>query len=318
MEILSDTTPIYHTFGMNIDSAIPFLDMPQMAGTPDVVIRYGQVPEEIPNAKIKGVRYQAGPGEFLLKVDNVAKYYVSNGSSILVEKEPKAADEEVLLFLMGSAMGALLYQRKILPLHSGAIEVDREAVLFMGRSSIGKSTLAAGFQKRGYQLLADDVCAVTADGKEGAKVIPGFPQLKLWDDALKKLGTKKTGLRRVRLDHDFKKYFVAFDHACPSPRPVRSVFVLNDTNTDRFEVQELKGMDRIEPIINHTYRIRFLEGIGGKKSHFQQCSRLADSEVLVDHGRDYMAGFVSQIRQHMVTGVSDQPSGGSNRTCPNQ
>lgn len=44
----------------------------------------------------------------------------------------------------------------------------------------------------------------------------------------------------------------------------------------RFEVSELKGMERIKPIINHTYRPGFLEGLGGKQAHFRQCSNLAD------------------------------------------
>ncbi len=133
----------------------------------------------------------------------------------------------------------------------------------MGPSSIGKSALPAGFQKRGYPLLADDVCAVTADENGSAKVIPGFPRLKLWADALKKLEKDDMGLIRVRLAQDFQKYFVPFDHTSAIPTPARSVFLLKDTNTDDFEVSELTGMERIEPLLNHTYRPRFLEGLGG-------------------------------------------------------
>ena len=255
--------------------------MPRVEGVPDVLVQYGKVPSEIPNAKIKGVRYQAGPGAFLMQVDGIAGYYVTEGRRILIEREPGATDEEILLFLMGSAMGALLHQRNILPLHASAVQVDGKTVLFIGPSSIGKSTLAAGFQKQGYPILADDVCAVTADGNNGAKVIPGFPRLKLWADTLKKLDTEKSGLIRVRLDHDFKKYFVPFDNTAPEPTPVRSVFVLHSTNTDQFEMEELVGMSRIEPLLNHTYRPRFLEGLGGKKAHFRLCSQVADKARVI-------------------------------------
>lgn len=250
---------------VNIDSAIPFLDMPQTEGVPDVVVTYGKTPESLSNPKIKGVRYQAGPGEFLLQVDGIAGYHVSKGTNILIDRYLGATDEEVLLFLMGSAMGALLHQRNILPLHASAVQVDGKAVLFMGPSSIGKSTLAAGFQKRGIPLLADDVCAVTADENGSAKVISGFPRLKLWADTLSQLEKDEAGLMRIRLNQDFQKHFVLFDYVCATPTPARSVFLLKDTNTDDFEVSELKGMDRIEPLLNHTYRPRFLEGLGGKK-----------------------------------------------------
>jgi len=267
--------PVYKVFGLNISSELAFLDMPKKTGTADVVVRCGRTPDSLSAPKLKGVRYEVGPGEFLLRVDGVARYYVTKGDTIIIEREPGAAQEEILLFFMGSVMGAVLHQRNILPLHAGAVSVDRRAVLFAGPSSIGKSTLAAGFQKQGYPLLADDVCAVTADGNNGVKVIPGFPRLKLWADALKKLESEKTGLRQVRLDPDFKKYFVHFDHQEAQPTPLRSVFALQSTNTDQFELEELSGKERIEPILNHTYRIRFLQGLENKQVHFRQCSSVA-------------------------------------------
>jgi len=275
MQLLSKTNSIYHAFGLKIASAIPFLEMPQTEGSPDVTIPYGKTPESLSDPKISGVRYQAGPGEFLLQVDNVARYYVSNGNHIIVERETGAADEETLLFLMGSAMGALLHQRNILPLHGSSVEVDGEGVIFVGTSSIGKSTIAGGFHKRGFALLSDDVCAVTAKNDADPHIIPGFPRLKLWADALKKLEEGRKGLNRVRLDQDFEKYFFPFDHACHRPAPVRSVFVLDTTNTDKFKIIRLKAGDKIDPIINNTYRPRFLEGLGGKKEHFKQCAAVA-------------------------------------------
>jgi len=275
MEALSNTASVYRAFGLNIDSEIAFLDMPHLEGTADVVIRYGRTPGEISDAKSKGVRYQAGPGKFLLWVDNVARYYVTNGNHILIERESGAADEEVLLFLMGSAMGALLLQRKILPLHGSAIEVLGEGVIFLGPSSIGKSALAGGFRKRGYPLLADDVCAVTAQNGGHPLIIPGFPRLKLWADTLNQLEEDKNGLKRVRLDQTFEKYFVPFNRAGDSPTPLRSVFVLETTNTNAFEIIFLKAGEKVDPLLNHTYRPRFLEGLGGKKEHFKQCSAVA-------------------------------------------
>lgn len=281
METLKTAKPVYRAFGLNIESAIPFLDMPREEGNPDVVIQYGKVPDGVTDAKIKGVRYQAGPGKFLLQVDNVARYYVTNGNHVLIEREQKAADEEVLLFLMGSAVGALLHQRNILPLHASAIEVDGEGVIFVGPSSVGKSTLAGGFHKRDYPLLSDDVCAVTATNRLLPHIIPGFPKLKLWSDALKKLEEDSEGLNRVRLDQDFEKYFVPFDNAGNSPVPVRSVFVLVTTNTDQFEIVPLKAGDKIDPILNNTYRPRFLEGLGGKKEHFKQCAAVAAKAAVI-------------------------------------
>jgi hypothetical protein len=281
MRSLSEAKHLYHVFGLNIESAIPFLDIPRVEGNPDVTVRYGKVPDSIRDPRIKGVRYQAGPGEFLLRVDNVARYYVTDGNRIVIERQPGAANEEVLLFLMGSAMGALLHQRNILPLHGSSIEVEGEGVIFTGPSSVGKSTLAGGFHKKGYPLLSDDVCAVTAVNNERPRIIPGFPRLKLWADTLEKLERDRKGLKRVRLDRNFKKYFLPFDNAYGRSIPVRSVFVLEATNIDKFEVIQLKAGEKVDPILNHTYRPRFLEGLGGKKEHFKQCAAVAAKAAVI-------------------------------------
>ena len=191
----------YYIFGLNIASVVLLPSRPvhhlQPDATPDVIIEYGKTPPELTNPRIKGVRYQAAPSEFLLWVDNVARYYVRDGNQITIMPEAGANDDDILVFLMGSAMGALLHQRNMLVLHAGAIAVNGESVIFCGRSGIGKSTLAAGFHRRGYPFLADDVCAITTHNGRPA-VIPGFPRLKLWDDVLKRLNTDKDELKSVR------------------------------------------------------------------------------------------------------------------------
>jgi hypothetical protein len=269
---------IYQIFGLNIESAIPLPASPIAATSsevlPDVVIAYDEVPDQLTNPRIKGVRYQASPGEFLLRVDSVARYYVSEGRRILIAPEPGAEEERILIFLMGSAMGALLHQRNILVLHAGAIEANGRSVLFCGHSGAGKSTLAAGFHKRGYPFLADDVCAVAmVDGKPS--VVPGFPRLKLWADVLKKLEKDKDQLESVRWTQGLEKYFLPVEPLHKTPVALHSVFVLETTNTDKMEITALKGGEKIAPIIKNTYRLRFLNGLGGKKEHFRQCAAVA-------------------------------------------
>jgi len=267
----------YHVFGLNIESEFPFLDIPEISGSPDVKIRCGPVPNEIAGASFHGVRYQAAPGKFLLRVDHVARFYVTGGSTITVERHPDAVDEEVLLFLMGSAMGALLHQRNILPLHGSAIEASGGGTVFLGPSSSGKSTLAAGLQRRGYPILADDVCAVNALGGGVPEILPGFPRLKLWGDSLKWLDEDKLTLKRVRRDQSFDKFFIPFQQARRAPVPVKRVFILKHSNKPGFTLSELRGGDKLDPLIENTYRPRFLESLGNKEHHFLQCLAVANA-----------------------------------------
>lgn len=274
----------YHIFGLNISSGIPLPALASLhyqpdAAAPDVVITYGITPDTLTNPHVKGVRFQAAPGEFLLQVDNVARFHVQDGSRITISAAADSSDDDILPFLMGSAFGALLQQRKILVLHGSAIAVDGESCIFCGPSGIGKSTLAAAFHQRGYPFLADDLCAITTnDGRPS--VIPGFPRLKLWSDALKRMNTDKSRLKSVRWGTDLEKFFFPIDQCQHTPLPVSSVFILETSNTGRLEIAPLTGNEKIDPLIFNSYRARFLEGFGGKKEHFKQCATVAAKSAI--------------------------------------
>ena len=85
------------------------------------------------------------------------------------------------------------------------------AILISGTSGSGKSTLAAALWRRGYRLLADDVCAVAPkpDGTATPIVLPGYPQTKLWADTTRRLALDLDSLRRVRPQLD--KYAVPLE-----------------------------------------------------------------------------------------------------------
>jgi hypothetical protein len=269
---------LYRVFGLNISSAVPLPAPPvsyyHAGRAADVVIEYGNTPETLANPRFKGVRFQASHQTFLLTVDSIARYYVENGARITITPEAGTNEDDVLIFLMGSAMGALLHQRNTLVLHAAAIRMDGGSVLFTGPSGAGKSTLAAGFHQRGHSFLADDVCAITLANEHPA-VLPGFPRLKLWADVLKKMKSDKANLKKVRHATGMEKYFFPVAEVEDASFPIKAIFILTTTNTDKMEIVALKGGEKAESVIHNTYRVRFLEGLGGKKDHFKQCAALA-------------------------------------------
>ena len=184
---------LYRAYEINFASEIEF---PGMATTDDdpalprVTIRRGEVPEFLDGRQDDNSYYQVEPHRILLRIDGVARYLISKGRDITVAPAPEAHPDTVRLFLLGSSMGALLYQRGLLPLHGSAIETPRGAMVFVGPQGIGKSTLAAHFQRRGYRILSDDVCVLARDGSDGLRVLPAFPKLRLCPDALERLGIR--------------------------------------------------------------------------------------------------------------------------------
>jgi len=268
---------LYSLFGLTVKTEIPFAQNTTTDKTVDVTVEYGLVPEHLPNAVQEGILFQASPEAFLLKVDRIARYFVSGGNRIVIKPEQNAHEDDIRLFLMGSVMGALLHQRSFLPLHASAVEINGKCVLFTGPSGRGKSTLAAGFARRGTSLFADDICAVSIDKKGSPRVVPGFEQLKLWEDTLSVLDLDVGLLKSVRFGKTLKKYYLPVSQFRNTTSPVHSVFVLDTHNEPHILISQFKGMQKIEAIIENTYRVNFLDGFKRRQQHFDLCKKMAEA-----------------------------------------
>jgi hypothetical protein len=261
----------YHAFGLNIASTIPCPELLPQPGDADVCIHYGSVPEVLNDALEATRWYQQNSEAVLLKIDAIARYMILQGEKIIIERAPGSHHDEVRLFLIGSAFGALMHQRGLLPIHGSAIEVNGGAVLFVGPSGHGKSSLAGAFHLRGYRLMADDVCVVSTTNGGLPLVYPGFPRLKLWSDTLEKLGKNPQGLHKITPVED-KRHLPLDTGFCSDPRPLRRIYELTTTDTQEFELIHLQGIDKLVTIMEHTYRPEFLGGAERKKLHFLQCA----------------------------------------------
>ena len=273
---LDNSTPVYYyqAFGLIIESPLICPELLPAEGAAEVTIRYGAVPDNLESIQQQGVCYQVNSESFLLKLKGIAKYLVTAGEQIIIDPSPGVKDNEVRLFLLGSAFAALLLQRGLLPLHGCAIEVNGGAVVFVGPSGCGKSTLAGALGQRGYRVLADDVCVISFSTAGEPLVLAAYPQLKLWADAVKILGRNSGELIRVKAG--LEKYCLPIrDDFANSSLPLQRVYELGVSNFKEFEYTPIHGMEKLTVLMLHTYRPQFLAGSLMKKRHFEQCSRAA-------------------------------------------
>ena len=262
----------YRLFGLNLRSEIDLAGLaPESeAGEADVEIGFGPVPVA------DHVGYRATEEGTLLSVTKVGRYLIRDGRQILIEPAAGASERNVRLFLLGSAIGALLHQRGLLPLHANAIDIGGRAVAFSGHSGAGKSTIAAWFHDRGHTILADDVCVIGFDDRGRALAYPGIPRLRLWREALEATGRDADAYSRSFDDTD--KYDVpTLNGVRPEPRPLVAIYLLRkaEDSAANTEIERLKGVDAVDTLVSNTYRGGYLSMIGRTREHLSACVRVA-------------------------------------------
>ena len=256
---------LYSAFGLTLRSTLdlPELFHAQHACEPQVEIRIGSVggPESPPGLTGEG-------GSLLLTIPKVARYRIEAGREIIVDPEAAAPDRNVRLYLLGSALGALLHQRGLLPLHANAVEIEGKAVAFMGESGAGKSTLAAWFHDRGFRVIADDVCVLQFGADGSVRACPGLPRLRLGEEVLEASGRDASAFPRSYVgDEDFRKYDVSIDaNAAREASEIKAAFILD--RGDSFNVEPLSGSDAANAVFDHTYRGAFVNQVEGHRAHW--------------------------------------------------
>lgn len=265
----------YRLFGLSVRSELPLVDLAPVAAVADADVVIVRTPTVEPVDK-HGVS-MAG-NDMVLEVADVARYTMSGGRTIRIEAAPDASERNVRLFLMGSAFGALLHQRGLLPLHANAIDMGGYAIAFTGHSGAGKSTMAAWFEARGKRVLADDVCVVSLDENGGAQAHAGMPRLRLWREAIEKGGRDAGEFQRSFDGMD--KYDVptrsAESDACV---PLAAVYRLGrcEPGEPSREIRRLAGIEAVDALVANTYRGAYLKQIGGVPGHLASCVALARS-----------------------------------------
>ena len=262
----------YSIFGLRVRSSLPLPELfPAIGdGQPDVTVETAAVADE----QCRGSGLRAVEDALVLDVPEVARFRISGGNKITVAADSGAPQRNIRLYLLGSAFGALLHQRGLLPLHANGVEIDGKAVAFMGASGEGKSTLAAWFHDQGHRIIADDVCVVGFEPSGEPYATPGPPRLRLWADALELTGRNAVGLERSYIGHVDEKYDVPVSRAraAQSKIPLAALYLLE--RGENWSIDPINGVEAADAIFANTYRGSYVAAAGGQREHWLSCVQL--------------------------------------------
>lgn len=239
----------------------------------------------------------------LLKIADVARYLIADGREITICACDGASWDDIRLYLLGSAMGAILHQRGMLPFHGSTVCAGNRAITFSGPSGIGKSTLAAALVARGYRMLADDVSAISFTDAGVPMVNPGMPQLKLREDAGRQLG-RDAAFARPLGNHAGKHGYSEHAAFVSEPLPSATVYILGRHAENRFEDIALKGMDKFHALRVNTYRPSFVKAMGTDRVHFDLLRKLVehiDVHLLLRPAEGFRIDELADYVSHLIS-----------------
>ena len=210
-------------------------------------------------------------GNACLCISGVGKFHISR-HRITIYPSKESTPQALTIFLLGSAIGALLHLRGVLVLHGSTLQMpDGNAAIFCGHSGAGKSTLITALAQKGYACLADDVTAISFDERGQAWAQPGLPRVKLWEDSLTQLNISSN----AEIWPGMNKYYVDLQ-VCEQAIPLANLYEIEASlGGSALSFQNIDGLRRISTLVTHTYRPSFVATLNQTAHHMAQVSKLA-------------------------------------------
>lgn len=297
----------YRVYGLNVESDLELPELsPARDGSTDVSIQMGDVPDHLEGGRIFRTWIEATADACLVKSPGVGRYLVKDGRTITVDRRIDREKErgsgcpptDLRLYLLGSALGALLHQRGDLPLHVGAVQMSQGAWAFTGPSGAGKSTLVGWLmQKRGWEICSDDVSVVRPD-RGMPHVYPGPRKLKLCEDAVDHLGFRDEKLvRDLSHSQKFQLYF-AEDNPPKDPQPLRALVLLEvAADEETPSLVRLNGTEAFAACMFAIYRPYMAKWFRDPAALLKDVAQLADQiDVYRLRRRWTLASMEEQLR----------------------
>jgi hypothetical protein len=139
-------------------------------------------------------------------------------------------------------------------LHASAIKLENgEAVIFMGETGQGKSTLASSFYINGYPLVTDDCLLIKFVGDK-VVCVPNYSGLRLYPDSHSAIFAKRQTVAPVA--HYSTKERLAVAPIVSQPIPVNSIFLLTRPDIDDSDIvglEKIRGAEEIMSIISQAF-----------------------------------------------------------------
>lgn len=209
--------------------------------------------------------------EFSMTVNHVGSFFAGNGNRIEYSPGPHAGPGAIELYMNGSVYGAILHQRKILPLHGSSFIYKDSGVMFCGESGAGKSSLTTSFCLDGAGFLTDDVTPILFDDDK-PHIWPKSGKVKLWDNSLKQLNKQKNNLTKIRPEDE--KYYLPIESNQTHAFPLNHILILQVTDDEEVSFEKVQKVEAFSYLHQEIYRREYLFAMSDSEAAYLE--KIAD------------------------------------------
>jgi hypothetical protein len=213
-----------------------------------------------------------------------------------------APEEEIRAYPESAVKVSLIedaFRRTVLPmalqvrgqevLHASAVVGPRGVTAFCAVSETGKSTVAYGLSRRGYQLWGDDAVSVglTEDG-------PTSSPLEF------RLALRPAAAAFFPTEADVREV-----SSSEATRPLASICVLERANVEAAEITRLASSDAFPVVLSHAYCFD-LDDLERKRRMMESYLKLVEQvdayEVRVPEGLERLPATLDEIERRVLAG----------------
>ena len=224
-------------------------------------------------------------GRHVLKFEDGSHFYFDPGTGTVGVPAPHT--QTLRHQLLDHVLPRVLDHLGNLMLHGSAVDTASGAVLFVGESGRGKSTLAASFRSAGMVLLSDDCVRLTNSAGGGVDCLPTYRSLRLWPDSAAIL-MATSPFEPVASDSD-KRRFAYSDGSRTGAVKVAAVCVIAaPSDRSAVDVTPLPPARAVSLLLSQCFRLDPTDTVATRRT-FEMCADVVERLPVVElsYPRDY-------------------------------
>lgn len=183
------------------------------------------------------------------------EYRKSEGTIELYPAD-EVLDATIRHLVLDHVLPRLVSHQGRLVLHAAGVADSEGAILLVGPTGAGKSTLAASFLEDGLGLLTDD-CVLLQPSEDGFWALAAYPGLRLWPDSSAGLDPEEPLGSESSLENWKRR--VDVDSIASGPHRVRALFILDSPSEEpegvAISVQPIEGAEALMELLQHGFML---------------------------------------------------------------